>query len=107
MTLTVTEYQSLLRTDFTSFIERSFAELNPQAAYLSSPYIELIASKLEACRTGETTRLIINLPPRSLKSHTASVAFVAWLLGHKPAGQIICASYGQELADSTPGTAEP
>jgi hypothetical protein len=27
------------------------------------------------------------------------VAFVAWLLGHKPAIQIICASYGQELAD--------
>jgi predicted phage terminase large subunit-like protein len=28
-----------------------------------------------------------------------SVAFVAWLLGHEPAKQIICASYGQALAD--------
>jgi hypothetical protein len=47
----------------------------------------------------ETKRLIVNLPPRSLKSHAATVAFPAWLLGHNPAIQIICASYGQELAD--------
>jgi predicted phage terminase large subunit-like protein len=43
--------------------------------------------------------LIINLPPRTLKSHAASVAFTAWLLGHDPTSQIICASYGQDLAD--------
>ena len=29
----------------------------------------------------------------------SSVAFSAWLLGHDPAKQIICASYGQDLAD--------
>jgi len=44
-------------------------------------------------------RLIVNMPPRALKSHAVSVAFVAWLLGHDPTRQIICASYGQELAD--------
>jgi predicted phage terminase large subunit-like protein len=54
---------------------------------------------LEACRRGEIRRLIINLPPRSLKSITVSVAFVAWLLGHDPSTQIICASYAQELAN--------
>lgn len=40
--------------------------------------------------------MIINLPPRSLKSNIVSVAFVAWLLGHNPALQTLCASYGQE-----------
>jgi hypothetical protein len=54
---------------------------------------------LDACRRGEIRRLIINLPPRSLKSHCASIAFPAWLLGHDPTLQIICASYGQDLAD--------
>jgi predicted phage terminase large subunit-like protein len=39
------------------------------------------------------------LPPRQLKSHCASVAFPAWYLAHHPAGHIICASYGQDLAD--------
>jgi len=56
---------------------------------------ELIAAKLDACRRGEIKRLIINLPPRSLKSHAASVAFPAFLLGRNPSSQIICASYGQ------------
>ncbi len=89
----------VLRSDLMSFIERSFSELNPQAVFSPSPSIEVVASRLERCREGTTKRLIINLPPRSLKSHSVSVAFVAWLLGHKPSLQIICASYGQDLAD--------
>ena len=99
MTLSAEEYQFLLRRDFTSFLERSFYELNPQTPLLLGPHIEVIATKLEACRQGKIRRLIINLPPRHLKSHCASVAFVAWYLGHHPAGHVICASYGQDLAD--------
>src|ERR1700722_14079472 len=99
MTLTREEFRAYLRNDFTSFVERSFTELNPQATFLSHPYIDLIASRLEGCRQRKIRRLIINLPPRSLKSHIASVAFSAWLLGHDPATQIICASYGQDLAE--------
>jgi predicted phage terminase large subunit-like protein len=93
------ELNRFLRSDFTSFIEWSFSELNPQATYLPGHHIEVMASKLEACRRGEIKRLIINLPPRGLKSHCASIAFVAWWLGHNPANHVICASYGQELAD--------
>ena len=44
-------------------------------------------------------RLIINVPPQSLKLVMASVAFVAWALARNPSLQVICASYGQELAD--------
>jgi len=97
--LSINEFHTILRNDLTSFIERSFYELNPQANFQPSPYIELLAAKLEKCRIGETKRLIINLPPRTLKSHAATVAFTAWLLGHQPTSQIICASYGQDLAD--------
>jgi predicted phage terminase large subunit-like protein len=93
------EIRALLRSDFTSFIARSFLELNPQAEFIYGKYIDLIAAYLERCRTGKTKRLIINLPPRTLKSHAASVAFLAWLLGHDPSKQIICVSYGQDLAD--------
>lgn len=97
--ISYTEYQLILKSDFMSFMERAFYELNPQATLLLAPYIEIMASKLDACRHGRIKRLIINLPPRYLKSHCASVAFVAWLLGQRPATQIICASYGQDLAD--------
>jgi hypothetical protein len=56
-------------------------------------------SRLDACRIGGPKRLIINQPPRSLKSHLASVALVAWYLGHHPEKTVICVSYGQDLSD--------
>jgi predicted phage terminase large subunit-like protein len=92
-------YGSLLRRDLVAFIHRVFCELNPKTRLQPAPYIELLASRLEDCRTGKIKRLIVNLPPRSLKSHSASVVFPAWLLGHDPAIEIIAASYGQDLAD--------
>jgi predicted phage terminase large subunit-like protein len=97
--LSPAEFEFILRQDLMSFIERSFYELNSQTVFSASPHIEVLASKLEACRQGKIKRLIVNLPPRSLKSHAVSVAFPAYLLGRDPASQIICASYGQELAD--------
>jgi hypothetical protein len=99
MMLSLQEYVWLLRRDLLSFIERAFYEINPQTPLLSGPHLEVIASKLEACRQRKIRRPIINLPPRQLKSHCASVAFPAWFLGHNAGGHVICASYGQDLAD--------
>lgn len=93
------EYEAILRLDLMSFVHRSFSELNPQTPFILSPHMEVTAARLEACRKGRINRLIVNQPPRSLKSHAVSVAFPAWLLGHDPSLQIICASYGQDLAD--------
>jgi len=97
------EVQAFLRCDLALFIERSFSELNPQTQYLHNWHIEVVADALEQCRTGKLKRLIINLPPRSLKSLMASVAFPAYLLGRKPSTQVICASYAQDLADKLAG----
>lgn len=99
MKLNTNEYRTLLRSNFDAFIEGSFYELNPTTPFLSNWHISVIAAELEACRRGETKRLIINVPPRSLKSHCASIAFPAWLLGHDPSAQIIVASYAQEFAN--------
>jgi predicted phage terminase large subunit-like protein len=93
------DYAALLRNDLVAFIHRAFCDLNPQTLFRQAAYIELLASRLEDCRAGRVRRLIVNLPPRSLKSHCCSIAFIAWLLGHNPAIQIIAASYGQDLAD--------
>ena len=99
MMLTKPEFAAVLKQDLMSFIEKAFLVLNPETKFSSSPHLELMAAKLELCRRGILRRLIVNLPPRSLKSHGVSVAFVAWMLAHNPAEQIICASYGQDLAD--------
>ena len=92
-------YDTLLRLDFVSFAQRCLCELSPRAQFAMNWHIEILAAKLMAVRAGKIRRLIINLPPRYLKSLLASVAFPAWCLGHDPAAQILCASYAQELAD--------
>jgi predicted phage terminase large subunit-like protein len=97
--LTRAEYQALLRQDFTTFVARCFHELNPQAELAMNWHLEVIAAKLTAVRQGKIRRLIINLPPRHLKSLMASIAFPAWCLGHDPSAQILCVSYAQDLAD--------
>ena len=99
VTLSPSDFALILRHDFLSFAHRAFVELNLQTPLSIAPHLEVIASKLEACRHGTITRLVINLPPRQLKSHLASIAFPAWWLGYNPARHIICASYGQELAE--------
>jgi hypothetical protein len=83
--ISATEYQAFTRHDLYTFMHRAFRELNPRSTFLHSWHNELIASTLEACGRGEITRLIINVPPRSLKSHAAAVAFPAFMLGHCPA----------------------
>ena len=93
------DYAYFLKHDLMAFIERAFYELNPQTAFLHNWHIEVIATNLEQCRQGKIRRLIVNLPPRSLKSHAITVAFSAWLHAHSPASQIICASHGQDLAE--------
>ena len=97
--LSPAEYQAALRGDFYTFMVRCFAELNPGAAFLPSWHIEVMAAKLQAVRDGRIRRLIINIPPRHLKSLAASIALPAWLLGHDPAKAIINVTYGQELSD--------
>jgi len=99
MNLTTDEYRVLVRRDLYAFTHLCFRELNPTTAFLPNWHIDVLTSALEACRRGESTRLTINQPPRSLKSLCASVAFPAFVLGHDPGAKIICASYAQELAN--------
>jgi predicted phage terminase large subunit-like protein len=96
---TWSRYDTLLRLDFVSFAQRCFRELSPRTPFAINWHIEGTAAKLMALRKGHIRRLIINMPPRYLKSLLASVAFPAWCLGHDPAAQILCVSYAQELAD--------
>jgi predicted phage terminase large subunit-like protein len=89
---------AILRQDFGAFVHKAFNTLSPGQTYIHGWHISALAYYLERVRRGETTRLIVNMPPRSLKSITASVAFPAFVLGHDPTRRIICASYSGELA---------
>ena len=90
--------EALLRNDFRAFVHKAFATLTPGQTYVRTWHVDAIAWQLERVRRGEVRRLIINMPPRSLKSIAASVAFPAFVLGHDPSRRIICVSYSGDLA---------
>ena len=89
---------AVLREDLLTFLRKAVPTISTEAALRVLPYVEAMVYALERVASGETKRLIINLPPRHLKSTIVSVAFVAWLLGRNPKRKVIVASYGAELA---------
>lgn len=89
---------AVLRKDFNSFINKVFHTINPSVEYQSNWHIRLIAEHLQAVQNGEIKRLIINIPPRSLKSVCIGVAWPAWILGLDPTKRIMSASYSQVLS---------
>jgi hypothetical protein len=98
MALDLRTFHAVLRTDFRAFINKVFNSLSPGQTYIPTWHVEAIAYQLERVRRGEIRRLIINMPPRSLKSIAASVAFPAFVLGRDPSQRIICVSYSGDLA---------
>lgn len=90
--------QALLRQDLYRFVMKAFATVSPGEAFLPNWHLQAICHHLELVRQGRIRRLRIEVPPRSLKSVCASVAFPAFLLGHDPTMKIITASYSADLA---------
>ena len=86
------------RQDFVSFVRKVFHVLNPSAKFYMNWHICKIAYALEQVRLGNIKRLIITVPPRSLKSIMCSVAFPAFVLGHDPTKRLIVVSYSADLA---------
>ncbi len=90
--------RAVLRQNPLAFLDKVFSTVSPGQFLVPDWHLSAIAHRLEQIRTGEIRRLIINLPPRSLKSIMASVAFPAFALGHDPTRRLICVSYSNELA---------
>src|SRR5882757_5676683 len=89
---------AMLRSDLYSFIREAFPIVSPNGAFVPNWHIEAMAFALTQVLQGHIKRLIITVPPRSLKSICASVAFPAYVLGHDPQRKIICVSYSEGLA---------
>ena len=70
----------ILRTNFERFLQMCFLYLNPGTPFLPNWHIKAIAYQLDRVRRGEITRLIINMPPRYLKSLTVTVAFTEFAM---------------------------
>lgn len=90
---------ALCRTKFDAFAERAFHIVNPNTAYEWNWHIGCISEHLTSLYDGDIRRLIINLPPRSLKSYLVSSAFAAWAMGKKPSAKFINTGYGSTVVE--------
>lgn len=80
------------------FIAQAWRIAEPAAAYVPGWHIDAIADHLEACTRLEIRRLIINIPPRHMKSLAVSVFWPVHRWTFDPHVRFLTASYGQALA---------
>jgi predicted phage terminase large subunit-like protein len=90
--------QALLAKDLTAFTEFAFRVVRPGVPLKRNWHLEAVTYKLSQVAKGHVRRLIITLPPRSLKSLCASVALPAWFLGHNPWERVVVVSYSDFLS---------
>lgn len=83
---------------FFYFLSKAFETINPSGDFIDNWQIRLLTDYLDSIERGDINRLIVNIPPRSLKSICISVAWPSWLLGKDPTKRIIVASYSRALA---------
>ncbi len=61
------------------------------------PFLASVCFELQELIEGRSPRLLINMPPRHLKSFCIAVALPAYALGQDPSLDIVVATYNQEL----------
>lgn len=91
------DLQAHLRTDLLAFSQHMF-KVRKGAELKYNRHQKIICDELERVVAGMTTRLIINIPPRSGKTELAVINFLAWCMGNWPDSEFIHASYSKRLA---------
>lgn len=95
---------------FARFCQEAWHVVEPGKVYQHNWHIDVICEHLEALffrrpavtgpLAGQPIRdLVINIPPRHMKSLTCSVMFPAWCWTHDPGRQFFYSSYAQHLSD--------
>ncbi len=93
------ELKSTLQTDFLSFARKAILDL-VGTKLGDDQYLEYLATELMEFVDGKTKRLIINLPPRHLKTLLFAVCSSAWKFAHEPSAKIMIVTYSEQLAES-------
>jgi hypothetical protein len=83
---------------FRAYVEQAWPILEPGRPFLTNWHIDLIAEHLETVTAGQTTRLLINVPPRYMKSLLVSVLWPTWEWIQDPSRRWIFTSHTETLA---------
>ena len=83
-----------------NFVREAWHVLEPGQPYIHGWHVDAICEHLEAITDGDLTRLLINIPPGTMKSTLTSVFWPAWEWGPRamPHIRMIGASHEQGLA---------
>jgi predicted phage terminase large subunit-like protein len=91
-------YRLTLERDLGGFVRAAWPILEPATPFSENWHIDLLAEYLTAVRRREIRRLIINIPPRMMKSLTCTVFFPSWVWTQEPHTRFICSSYADSLS---------
>jgi predicted phage terminase large subunit-like protein len=80
------------------FVRSAWPLIEPRKELLWNWHIDLLCEYLESVTAGECRRLIINIPPRSIKSTLATIMWPCWEWTRKPDLRYLFVSYSSELA---------
>ena len=81
-----------------AFVAQAWPVLEPRTPFLPNWHIDLICEYLEAITAGDLRRLVINLPPRYMKSLLVTVFWPAWEWLRMPETRWLFVSYSESLA---------
>lgn len=88
----------LRRRNFIAFLQKAWPHVTTGELIDWNWHLDAIAYELDRIQTGESRRLIVNLPPRNGKSKLISVIWVAYMLGQDPTLNFVCVSYSNDLS---------
>jgi predicted phage terminase large subunit-like protein len=80
------------------FVLSAWRVVEPGTRFVNTWHIRAICEHLEACTQGRIRRLVINMPPRSMKSLLVSVFWPAWSWIKKPHSRWLYCSYAHHLS---------
>ena len=87
-----------LENDFQKFIAGAWHLVEPNTPYSANWTTKAVGEHLEATLDGTIRNLLINIPPRMMKSLLVNVFFPAWVWTKAPSKQFIFSSYAENLA---------
>lgn len=92
------DQQSTPKLSLAEFVELAWPIVEPSTPYVHGWHIDVICEHLEAVFAGKIQNLIVNMPPRHMKSLLISVFFPAWVWTQTPGARFLYGSYDLKLS---------
>src|ERR1035438_3593256 len=80
------------------FVRQAWAVVEPSTPFVPGWHIDAIVEHLEAISHGQIRNLLINIPPRHMKSLLVAVFWPAWEWIRWPERRWLFSSYGAQLS---------